>query len=344
MGAPSRGGALLTTRRFLGSRTGSLLLYVAKRVLWMVPVIFFVILVTFILAHAAPGGPWDRNGGRELSEAVRNAKNVKYGLDKPLFTQFLIYVNNVVHFDFGESLQAQGISVKDRIFVGWRYTALIGTLAFILIVPIGIGTGVIAALRQNTRVDYIVLGITTIGASVPNFVVGVFLVTIFAVVPYHLTQGNVSLPVAGPPAEGAFLGMDLHLIMPVLTLSFLPIAYIGRLTRASTLEALRQDYVRTAWSKGLRERKVVMQHVLKNSLIPVVTALGPLFAILVTGSVVVETVFQIPGVGNIFISAIGARDYPVILGIVIQFALVVAVANLIVDLLYVFIDPRIRLD
>ncbi|GAC1578202.1 MAG: ABC transporter permease subunit [Candidatus Dormibacteria bacterium] len=344
MGAPSKGGALLATKRFLGSRTGGLLVYVARRVLWMVPVLFFVILVTFILAHAAPGGPWDRNGGRELSEAVRNAKNAKYGLDKPLFQQFLIYVNNVLHFDFGESLQAQGITVKDRIFVGWRYTALIGTLAFLLIVPIGIATGVIAALRQNTRVDYIVLGITTIGASVPNFVVGVFLVTLFAVIPYHLTQGNVSLPVAGPPSEGAFLGMDLHLIMPVLTLSFLPIAYIGRLTRASTLEALRQDYVRTAWSKGLRERKVVLKHVLKNSLIPVVTALGPLFAILVTGSVVVETVFQIPGVGNIFISAIGARDYPVILGIVIQFALVVAVANLIVDLLYVVIDPRIRLD
>lgn len=320
------------------------MLYIIKRVLWLVPVLFFVILVTFVLAHLAPGGPWDKNGGRELSEAVRRAKDIKYGLDKPFWEQFLIYVGNVVHFDFGTSLQTEGIQVKDRIFGGWRYTATLGVLAFLLIVPIGIGTGVIAALRQNTWVDYLVLALSTAGASIPNFVVGFFLVILFAIIPYKLTGGNFALPVSGPPSDGAWLGIDLHYLMPVLTLSFLPIAYIGRLTRSSTLDTLRQDYVRTAWAKGLQERKVVLKHVLKNSLIPVVTALGPTFAFLVTGSVVVESVFQIPGVGKMFIDSISARDYPVILGLVIQFALIVAIANLIVDILYVIIDPRIRLE
>jgi ABC-type dipeptide/oligopeptide/nickel transport system permease component len=344
LGAPPRGGALLTIRRALSSRAGHLAIYIVKRILWLVPVLFFVILVTFALAHLAPGGPWDRNGGRELSDAVRHAKDVKYGLDKPVWQQFLIYVNNVVHFDLGQSLQSEGINVSDRIIGGWRYTATIGLLAFLLIVPIGIATGIIAALRQNTWVDYVVLALSTVGASVPNFVVGFFLVILLAVIPYKLTGGDLAFPVSGPPGPDAWLGIDLHYFMPVVTLSFLPIAYIGRLTRSSTLDTLRQDYVRTAWAKGLAERKVVVKHVLKNSLIPVVTALGPLFAILVTGSVVVESVFQIPGVGKMFIDSISARDYPVILGLVVQFALVVAIANLVVDLLYVVIDPRIRLE
>ena len=256
----------------------------------------------------------------------------------------MIYLNNVVHLDFGDSFQSEGVKVSTLILQGWRYTATIGILSFLLIVPIGIGTGVLAALRHNTKTDAILLGISTIGASVPNFVVGVVLVLALAVLPYGLTGGNFSLPSAGPPDPGAPLGIDFHLIMPVLTLSFLPIAYIARLTRSSTLDTLRQDYVRTAWSKGLAERAVVTGHVLKNSLIPVVTALGPTFAFLVTGSIVVETVFQIPGVGREFINAISAHDFPMILALVIQFAVVVAIANLVVDLLYVVIDPRIRLE
>jgi oligopeptide transport system permease protein len=310
----------------------------------MVPVVFFVILVTFVLMHGAPGSPWDRNGGRQLSAAVVHNLDIKYGLDRPLWQQFLIYLNNMVHLDFGESFQSPGVKVSTLVLQGWRYTATIGILAFILIVPIGIATGVIAALRHNTRVDAIVLGITTLGASVPNFVAGIFMVFVFSVFLYSKTGGTVFLPSAGPAEPGAPLGIDAHLIMPVLTLSFLPIAYIARLTRSSTLDILRQDYVRTAWSKGLSERSVVTRHVLRNSLIPVVTALGPTFAILVTGSVVVENVFQIPGVGKEFIAAISSRDYPMILALVVQFAVIVAIANLVVDLLYVVIDPRIRLE
>jgi oligopeptide transport system permease protein len=344
LGAPPRGGALASIRDVLESRTAKLAFYIAKRLLWLVPVLFFVILVTFVLMHAAPGGPWDRNGGRELSDAVRHNRDIKYGLDKPYIQQFFLYIWNVVHLDFGDSFSHEGFQVKDLIFTGWKYTAKVGAISFLLIVPLGIGAGIVSALRQNSKTDYAVLALSTFGASVPNFAAGAFLVVIFSVVPYTLTQGQVFLPSSGPPASDAPLGLDFHLILPVLTLSFLPIAYIARLTRASTLETLRQDYIRTAWAKGLRERVVVLKHVLRNSLIPVVTALGPIFAALVTGSIIVETVFQIPGVGQQFINAISARDYPLILALVIQFAVVVAIANLVVDLLYVVIDPRIRLE
>jgi ABC-type dipeptide/oligopeptide/nickel transport system permease component len=242
----------------------------------------------------------------------------------------------VAHFDFGLSYQYQGRSVSSLLVNAWPYTATLGVLAFALIVVAGIGLGVVAALRQNSRVDYVAMGFSTFGASVPNFVVGMFFIIVFGVLLYKITGGNYSLPVSG-------FGLDDHLIMPVVTLALLPTAFIARLTRASTLDILRQDYVRTAWAKGLSERLVVLKHILKNSLIPVVTALGPTFAFLVTGSVIVETVFVIPGIGSSFVTAVLSRDYPMILATTILFSIVVAVANLVVDVLYVFIDPRVRL-
>jgi len=242
----------------------------------------------------------------------------------------------VSHFDFGLSYQYQGRSVGSLLVNAWPYTATLGVLAFSLIVVAGVGLGVIAALRQNSRVDYVAMGFSTFGASVPNFVVGMLFIIVFGVFMYKLTGGAYSLPVSG-------FGLDDHLIMPVVTLALLPTAFIARLTRASTLDILRQDYVRTAWAKGLTERLVVLKHILKNSLIPVVTALGPTFAFLVTGSVIVETVFVIPGIGSSFVTAVLSRDYPMILATTILFSIVVAVANLVVDVLYVFIDPRVRL-
>jgi len=301
----------------------------------MVPVLFFVILVTFTLMHFAPGGPWDREG-RQLAPSVIANLNQKYGLDQPLWKQFAVYVWNVFHLDFGLSYQYESREVKDLILGSWGYTATLGGLAFLLIVPLGIGIGVVAALRQNTSLDFAAVGFSTLGASVPNFVVGILLIIVLSVGLNRLTGASFFLPSGG-------FGLDQHLIMPVITLSVFPIAYIARLTRASTLEVLRQDYVRTAWAKGLEERRVVIRHVLKNSLIPVVTALGPIFAFLVTGSVIVESLFAIPGIGRTFVVAVSSRDYPMILGISVLFAVVVAVANLIVDLLYVVIDPRVRL-
>jgi oligopeptide transport system permease protein len=302
----------------------------------MIPIVFFVILITFVLMHLAPGSPWDREGGRQLAQTVVNNLNIRYGLDKPVWQQFLIYVGNVIHFDFGLSYQYEGKSVQGLLLESWPYTATLGALAFLLIVPVGIGLGVVAALRQNTRVDYITMGFATFAASFPNFAVGALMVVVFSVLLSKATGGTFFLPAAD-------FGLDQHLILPVITLSLLPTAYIARLTRASTLDTIRQDYVRTAWAKGLAERMVVMRHVLKNSLIPIVTALGPTFAFLVTGSVVVETVFNIPGIGRAFVTAVSSYDYPMILGATVLFSLVIAVANLVVDVLYVFIDPRVRL-
>jgi oligopeptide transport system permease protein len=318
------------------SRLGSLAVYVVRRILWMIPVVFFVICITFVLMHQASGSPWDKEGGRQLSQVVVDNLNKKYGLDKPGYVQFWLYLVNVVHFDFGLSFQYQGKSVTQLIAEGWPYTATIGVLAFCLIVPFGIGLGVIAALRQNSRVDYATMGFATFAASFPNFVIGALMIVFFSVLLYKWTGGSFFLPAGG-------WGMDDHLILPAITLALLPTAYTARLTRASTLETIRQDYIRTAWAKGLSERLVVIRHVLKNSLIPVVTTLGPTFAFLVTGSVIVETVFSIPGIGRAFVTAVTSRDYPMILGTTVLFSVVIAVANLIVDVLYVFIDPRVRL-
>lgn len=336
-GRPS-GGALLPdwVRNFSGTRGGALLIFVVRRILWMIPVVFFVICITFFLMHLAPGSPWDKGGGRQLSPTVVRNLNVKYGLDKPGYVQFGLYMWNVVHFDFGDSYQYEGKSVTRLIGEGWPYTATLGTLAFLLIVPVGVGLGVIAALRQNTRVDYATMGFATVAASFPNFVIGAMMVVVFSVLLYGWTGGQFFLPASS-------WGLDDHLVLPVITLSLLPIAFTARLTRASTLETLRQDYVRTAWAKGLSERMVVIKHILKNSLIPVVTTLGPTFAFLVTGSVIVEQVFSIPGIGRAFVTAVESYDYPMILGTTVLFSVVIAFANLIVDVMYVFIDPRVRL-
>ncbi|MDQ6884462.1 MAG: ABC transporter permease [Candidatus Dormibacteraeota bacterium] len=332
-GAPRR-GALLSIKMPRG-RGFNLGVYIGKRILWLVPVLFFVITITFILMHFAPGSPWDREG-RQLSPAIVANLDAKYGLNQPLLVQYGHYVWNVIHLDFGLSYQYEDQPVSNLLLKSWPPTAVIGTLSFILIVFLGIGIGIVAALRQNTWVDFLAVGFSTIGASVPNFVIGILLVIIFSVYAYRISGGNVFLPTGG-------FALDQHLIMPVITLAVLPIAFISRLTRASTLEVLRQDYIRTAWAKGLRERLVVTKHVLKNSLIPVVSALGPTFAVLITGSVIVETVFAIPGIGRAFVVAVGSRDYPMILASTILFSVIVALANLVVDLLYTVIDPRVRL-
>lgn len=332
-GAPSR-GALLSVLRRRGRGT-ALALYVVRRVLWMMPVLFFVVLVTFALMHVAQGSPWDREG-RQLPEVIQRNLNIKFGLDKPVWQQFLLYVWNAVHLDFGLDYQYQDLTVQSLLLRSWPYTFALGSITFLVLVPVGITLGVIAALRQNTWIDYLTLGFSLVGATVPGFVIGIFMIIVLAVSLNRWTGGFIFLPTGG-------FGMDQHLIMPVITLSALPTAFIARLTRASTLEVLRHDFVRTAWAKGLAQRFVVLRHVLKNSLIPVVTALGPIFAFLLTGSVIVETVFSIPGIGRNFVVAVSARDYPMILATTILYAVIIALANLIVDILYVFIDPRVRL-
>ena len=303
----------------------------------MVPVLLFVIFITFFLGHIAPGSPWDRQG-KQFSAATLASLNEKYGLDQPVWVQFGRYLWNVLHFDFGTSYQHPGQSVNSLLAATWPPTLILGSVSFVVIIVVGIALGVTAALRQNSMIDYVAVGLATIGASVPNFVVGIVLIILLSNFLYKLTGGNFFLPTGGYPQD------LLHMILPVATLSFLPIAFLARLARSATLDSLRQDYVRTAWAKGLRERLVVMRHVLKNSLIPVVTTAGPLFAGLITGSVIVETVFQVPGIGRTYVQSIEARDYPMILATTILYAALVALLNLVVDVAYVFIDPRVKLE
>lgn len=313
---------------------------VVRRLLWLGPVLLLVVVITFGLMHLAPGGPWDPSieqsqAGAQLTEAQLGHLNAQYGLDQPWWEQLRRYLVNVVQFDFGQSYQYPGQQVTDLISQRWFPTFVLGVIALAVITPVGISLGTLAALKRNSRIDYAVTGLATVGASIPGFVTGILLIILLSVGLNRATGGAFSLP-------GGGFAFDEHLILPIATLSLMPVAFIARLTRSSAIETLGQDHVRTARAKGLGEHLVLTHHVVKNSVVPVVSALGPMFSWLVTGSVVVETLFQIRGLGSTFVDAVTARDYPVILALTTLFALVIAAANLAVDLLYVMIDPRTR--
>lgn len=326
------------TRVPAGARAG-VLRFVLGRLLLLVPVMGFVVLITFALLHFAEGSPWDRaevHGGRgQLSDAQIAHLNAQYGLDEPWVEQLAIYLGNVVRLDFGESYTYEGREVSEMVLESLPYSLVLSALALAVVIVVGLGLGAAAALRHNSPLDRAATGLATLGASVPNFVTGIFLILLLSVGLNRLTGGAFFLP------AGEF-GLDEHLILPVVTLSLFPLSYITRLTRSSMLDSLREDHVQTARAKGLRERSVVVRHVLKNSLVPVVTALGPIFGFLITGTLVIETLFQIPGLGGTFVGAVVERDYPVVLGTTIVYALVFAIANLVVDLLHARLDPRVR--
>jgi oligopeptide transport system permease protein len=300
--------------------------YFIRRLLWLVPVLLFVAVITFALMHSVPGGPWDRD--KPLPPAAVEQLNRKYGLDQPLWEQFGRYLLGLLHGDLGVSYRQSDRPVTEVIGGGIKVSAALGGLAMLVSVVVGVPLGIVAALRRNRALDYLSVSMATLGASTPNFVLGIILIVVFAST-LHL------LPTIG-------WGSWKQAIMPVLALSALPTAFLARITRASTLEVLQQDYVRTAWAKGLSVRAVVIQHVARNALIPVLTLAGPLAAALVTGSFIIESQFAIPGVGRAFVTAIFGRDYGVIMGVTLFYALVVATANLAVDLAYAAADPRIR--
>jgi oligopeptide transport system permease protein len=302
--------------------------YIARRVLWLVIVLLFVSVITFALMHFIPGGPWDKE--KALPPQVVENLNRKYGLDKPLPIQFLNYVGGLLRGDLGVSYSFQDRPVTDIIMQGLPKTATLGAVAFVIAVLVGIPFGMAAALRQNSAVDYVSVLFSTIFASIPGFVLGILLMILFSVSLHWLPTGG--------------WGSFRQLIMPSLALAALPTALFARITRASTLEVMRQDYVRTARAKGLKERVVLTRHILRNSLIPVVTIAGPEFAILVSGSFIIENLFSIPGIGRLFVQGVFARDYGLIMGSILFYAFVVALINLVVDILYAGIDPRIRYD
>jgi len=329
--------------------------YLIRRLFWLIPVLITVSAVTFIIMHSAPGGPWDTSDERrQVDAATAKSLGAYYGLDKPMWRQFMAYVIGdtngqtkeyvcgMICGNLGPSYRQRGRTVQNILFAPpegktfWEsrfgYSIRLGLMALSMAILIGIPLGIIAALRQNTIVDYAALFIATSGISVPSFVLAIFLIIIFA---SKLHWVNILVDDWTPIK---------YWFMPMTVLGFGTMAYTARLTRSAMLEVMRQDYVRTARSKGLAERVVVFVHMLKNALIPVITILGPALATLVTGSFIIETMFSFPGMGRAYVQAIGQRDYSMIMGTTLVYALLVAVANLSVDIVYVFIDPRIRLE
>lgn len=341
IGRPVRSSRADRHRRVRATALGR---FVVGRLAWLIAILLVLIVVTFTLIHLAPGNPWNPvsattpEGGRaaQLPPGVVARLNAKYGLDQPLWRQLLRYVANVAHFDFGVSYQGGTEKVHDIILRSWPPTFIIGAIAFVVIVPVGIGLGLWSAVRQDSVVDHLITGVAMLGASVPGFVVGILLVFPLSVGLFRATHGHFYLPAQG-------YGIDRHLVLPVVTLTIQPTSYLARLVRSNTLEVLRQEHVLTARAKGVRESLIIVRHVLKGSMIPTITALGPLFGFLITGSVIVESLFGIPGIGGVLIGAIEVRDYPVILGSVMFFAVILVVVNLVVDIAYAAVDPRVRL-
>lgn len=328
--------------------------YLVKRLLWLIPVVLVVAGITFILMHNAPGGPWDRDlSSRQVDPTAQKLLNEYYGLNKPLWRQFTAYligdtntttdkwVCGLICGNMGPSYRIRGMSVQTYLFKPpanrnffyskFGYSIRLAVLSLAFAVLIGIPLGVFSALKQNTWIDYLSAFITTVGISVPNFVIGIFLIIIFA-----STLHMVSIV---PISWDEF---DVW-ILPSMVLGFGVLARTARLTRATMLEVMRMDYIRTARAKGLTERIVVLRHMIKNAMIPVVTYLGPALAGLVTGSFIIETMFGFPGMGRAYVTAIGQRDYSMIMGTTLIYAILVAVANMSVDFVYVLLDPRIKL-
>jgi oligopeptide transport system permease protein len=301
--------------------------YIIRRILWMIPLLWAVATVTFFLMHAVEGGPFDRE--KELPLNVLANLEAKYNLDKPLLEQYGLYMWDLVQGDLGLSFETNR-EVSTIIREGLEVSAQLGATAFLYAMVFGMTLGVIAALNQNKLGDYLGVFFATIGTALPNFIMATFLVIIFSV---QLGWFDVL---------GWEFGNYRKMVLPVLALGTLPAAYIARVTRASILEVLNQDYIRTARAKGLAERVVVLRHTIKNAMVPILTVAGPIFAFLVTGSFIVERIFAINGVGRHFVTAIFQRDYGVIMGTTIFYAVIIAAANLAVDILYAVADPRIR--
>ena len=305
-----------------------MLVYIAKRILLAILTIWVVITVTFFVVHLIPGGPFASE--KAVSPEVQAALEAKYGLDKPLGVQYLTYLKDIVtEFDFGPSIKTRGRDVIDIIADGMKTSAMLGLIAAGSALVVGVVLGAVAALRRNKLIDRIIMVITTAFISMPSFIMGTLLLLLFAVA-LNLVPAN------GTTAQG--------LILPVITLALYPTAHITRLTRSSMLDVLGQDYIRTAKAKGVSGTKIIFGHALKNALVPVITYFGPMLAYIVTGSLVVERIFAVPGIGRTFVSSITDRDYPMVMGTTIVLATLIVVMNLIGDILYKVVDPRITLE
>jgi oligopeptide transport system permease protein len=311
--------------------------YIVRRVLWLGLTLLFISLATFVLMHSVKGGPWDME--RPVPAQQVENLNRKYGLDEPLWRQYVGFVGDAVQGDLGLSFQRQDKPVSGIIWEGFKVSAVLGVLAFALAAAGGITLGVYSALHRNRLPDYSGTLFATLGAAVPAFVLGIFLKTLFAVeLGWFATFG---WDTSGGLIPGWLPRWD-QLLLPVLTLAALPGAYFARMTRASLLDVLGQDYMRTAKAKGLGPWAVLLRHGLRNAAIPLLTLAGPILAALVTGSFIVEQLFEVPGIGRDFVSAVTDRDYGMIMGTTLFYAFVIVLANLAIDVSYAYADPRVR--
>jgi oligopeptide transport system permease protein len=300
--------------------------YIVRRMLWIIPVLFTVSIITFFLMHAVPGGPWDRD--KRLPQATVDRLNAKYGLDDPVYVQYVTWATKFIQGDLGPSYRYTDRTVNEIVADGFWTTVQLGVMAFILSVLVGIPLGIFAALGHNRGPDYLATSVSIIGIATPSFVLSILMIVFFAVQLGWFPTGGWK----GPQ----------YWVLPTIALAGFPIAIIARYTRASMLEVTRKDYIRTAHSKGLKGQSVVSRHMIRNALIPVVTILGPTLAFLVTGSFIIERIFGIPGMGQFYITSISTRDYSLLMAMTMLYAFAVAFLNVVVDVLYAYIDPRIR--
>jgi peptide/nickel transport system permease protein len=302
--------------------------YILGRLAGLLSAFILVSMLTFALMHAVPGGPFDEEKQPLPPEAKANILR-KYGLDKPVWEQYLRYMWSAIHLDFGIPFQSPTESVSALIARVWPPTLQLAAAVILLAYSMGILFGILAAMNQNTWIDYAVTTMATLGFAVPNFVIGIWMILLFSVTLHWLPTGG--------------WGKPEHYIMPTLVYAAAPMAMVARYTRVNMLEALRADYVRTARAKGLTERTIIVRHVLKNALIPLITILGPQIPNIATGSIFIEATFRIPGLGRYFVTSTYTRDYPMIMATILLVAFLWGITYLISDVLYTFIDPRVRL-
>ena len=312
-----------------------MLSYILKRILQAIPTLLIVITVSFFLMRLAPGGPFD--GERQLPPEIEANLKAAYHLDEPLWRQYGLYMNGLLHGDLGPSFRNKDFSVTDQIKQGFPVSLTIGLSAIMVALLIGIPLGIIAALRRNRLLDYLVMGVALGGIAVPSFVIAPLLALFFGILLKWL-------PVGGWPASGSLWQYLPYLLLPVTALAVQQIASIARLTRASMIEVLGQPFIRTAQAKGLSTPQVILKHALRPALLPVLSYLGPAIAGIITGSVVIEQIFTLPGIGRFFVQGALNRDYTLVMGVVVFYAVLIMVMNLVVDVLYSVLDPQIRYD
>jgi oligopeptide transport system permease protein len=306
--------------------------FIIRRVIWTIPVILLVIFMTFMMMKQIGGNPF-RHTERNVPPAIQANLERKFNLDKPWYLQYVYYVKDVATFDLGPSMAQRGRTVNEIVMDGFPKSLKLGILAFLWAVVLGIPAGVLAALKPNSFFDYFAMFFSSIGFALPSFFVATLLI-------YYVALKANLVPTNGWP-EG-FFQFDDRIILPSFALALFPMAYFARLVRGSMLETMQQDYVRTAKAKGLPYKRVIALHVLRNSLIPAVTATAPLLGLIITGTFIIEIIFSIPGIGRYFINSVFNRDFSVVMGITVLTSVIIIIANLFVDIMYGFLDPRTR--